>query len=124
MTAESVTPTPEASQQPLRSVHTSNFAALLEQLGVSLLVSTYQAGKLVMLRADRGVINTHFRSFNVPMGVACDGERLAVGTAVEIREFHNVPAVARKLEPVDKHDVCFLPRTSHVTGNVQIHEMA
>jgi uncharacterized protein (TIGR03032 family) len=105
-------------------VHTSNFGLLLEQLGITLLVSTYQAGKLVLLRADGGVINTHFRSFNVPMGVACDGERLAVGTAVEIREFHNVPAVARKLEPAGKHDACFLPRTSHVTGNVQIHEMA
>jgi uncharacterized protein (TIGR03032 family) len=111
-------------QEPLRSVHTANFGRLLEQLGITLLVSTYQAGKLVLLRADGGVINTHFRSFDVPMGVACDGERLAVGTAVEIREFHNVPAVARKLEPAGKHDACFLPRASHVTGNVQIHEMA
>jgi uncharacterized protein (TIGR03032 family) len=108
----------------LRSVHTTSFPAILEQLGISLLVSTYQAGKLVVLRADGGVLNTHFRGFNVPMGVACDGERLAVGTAVEIWEFHNIPAVARKLVPAGKHDFCFLPRTSHVTGNVQIHEMA
>lgn len=111
-------------QEPLRSVHTANFGLLLEQLGITLLVSTYQAGKLVLLRADGGVINTHFRTFNVPMGVACDGQRLAVGTGMEIKEFHNVPAVARKLEPAGKHDVCFLPRTSHFTGNVQIHEMA
>ncbi len=32
---------------PLRSVHTTNFPALLDQLGISLLVTTYQAGKLV-----------------------------------------------------------------------------
>jgi uncharacterized protein (TIGR03032 family) len=118
------TPTTAPAPQPLRSVHTSGFGLLLEELGISLLVSTYQAGKLVVLRGDGGVINTHFRAFNVPMGVACAGDRLAVGTAVEIWEFHNIPAVARKLEPAGKHDVCFLPRTSHVTGNVQIHEMA
>ena len=32
---------------PLRAVHTTNFPALLRQLGASLLVTTYQAGKLV-----------------------------------------------------------------------------
>ena len=34
---------------PLRAVHTPNFPALLHQLGASLLVTTYQAGKLVMV---------------------------------------------------------------------------
>jgi uncharacterized protein (TIGR03032 family) len=111
-------------QQALRSVHTESFGQLLEHLGIALLVSTYQAGKLIVLRADNGVVNTHFRAFNMPMGLACDGERLAVGTSTDIWEFHNVPAVAHKLAPAGKHDVCFLPRTSHVTGNVHIHEMA
>jgi uncharacterized protein (TIGR03032 family) len=124
MTTSTDTPPTAPAPQPLRSVHTDSFGPLLEQLGISLLVSTYQAGKLIVLRADQGVLNTHFRSFNVPMGLAGDGARLAVGTAREIWEFHNVPSVARKLEPAGKHDACFLPRTSHVTGNVQIHEMA
>src|SRR5262249_42897353 len=55
---------------------------------------------------------------------AIDGDRLAIGTTWEIWEYHNVPAVARKLEPAGKHDVCFLPRAASVTGDVQIHEMA
>src|SRR5260370_269944 len=92
MTTQTDSPPTVPPQEPLRSVHTASFGQLLEQLGITLLVSTYQAGKLVVLRADDGVINTHFRAFNVPMGIACDGERLAVGTAVEICEFHNVPA--------------------------------
>ena len=29
-----------------------------------------------------------------------------------------------KLEPPGKHDACFLPRTRHFTGDIQIHEMA
>jgi uncharacterized protein (TIGR03032 family) len=109
---------------PLRSVHTSSFAEVLEHFGISLLVSTYQAGKLMILRADQGVINTHFRSFPKPMGMAFDGNRLAIGTAREVVEFLNVPAVAAKLEPVGKHDACFLPRFGCATGEVLIHEMA
>lgn len=45
----------------LRSVHTSNLPSILEALNISLLVTTYQAGKLVMLRPENGVLNTHFR---------------------------------------------------------------
>ena len=111
-------------QPPLRSVHTSNFPALLNELGISLLVSTYQAGKLVILRPDGDRLNTHFRGFDRPMGLAVAGDRLAVGTGLEIWEYHNAPAVARRLRPAGTHDACFLPRSSVCTGDVQIHEMA
>jgi uncharacterized protein (TIGR03032 family) len=117
-------PANDAAPSPLRSVHTSNFPAILDQLGCSLLVTTYQAGKLVVVRSDGGVINTHFRAFNKPMGMAVGHGRLAIGTAVDVWEFRNVPAVAAKLEPSGKHDACFLPRSAHVTGDIQIHEMA
>jgi uncharacterized protein (TIGR03032 family) len=109
---------------PLRSVHTSNFPEILEQLGISLLITTYQAGKVVFLRADEGKLNTHFRDLPAPMGVALAGNRLAVGGPWSVWEFHNVPAIAHKLEPLGRHDACFLPRHLHVTGNVQVHEMA
>ena len=109
---------------PLRSVHTTTFPQILEQLGLSILVSTYQAGKLVVLRADHGCLNTHFRGFRKPMGLAADRHRLALGTSREVWEFHNAPAVGRKLEPAGRHDACYLPRGCHVTGDIQVHEMA
>jgi uncharacterized protein (TIGR03032 family) len=98
---------------------------LLGELGLSQLVTTYQAGKLVVLRQnDEGTLNTHFRPFPRPMGLAVAGDRLAVGTALEVWEFHNLPTVARNLEPAGSHDACFLPRLAHATGDVQIHAMA
>jgi len=116
---------------PLRSVHTSTFPELLARLGASLLVTTYQAGKLVLLRNEGGVLNTHFRSFSKPMGLAVRGGRLAIGCHIDIREFHNVRAVCARLDEADenkersfRHDACFLPRRSHTTGDIQIHEMA
>ncbi|MBE7385606.1 MAG: DUF4915 domain-containing protein [Leptolyngbya sp. SIO1E4] len=44
------------------------FQLLLKQLGVSLVVSTYQAGKVVLVRADKETLNTHFRVLQKPMG--------------------------------------------------------
>ena len=35
-----------------------------------------------------------------------------------------MPAVAKKLEPPGKHDACYLPRGIHVTGDIDIHELA
>jgi uncharacterized protein (TIGR03032 family) len=113
-----------AETPPLRSVHTSGFPSLMHRLGVSLFITTFQAGKLVIVRADGDRLNTHFRAFPGPMGLALAGDRLALGTHCQIWEFHNVPAAARKLPPAGRHDACFLPRSCHVTGDVRIHEMA
>jgi len=107
----------------LNSVHTNNFPALLSKLGISLVVSTYQAGKLIIIRNQDGVINTHFRNFQKPMGLAVTREKIVVGTASQIWELRNVPAVTAQLEPAGKHDACYLPRKSHVTGDINIHEM-
>lgn len=106
------------------TLHTDSFLELLESLKISLMVTTYQAGSLVVLRPDAGILNVHVRNFNRPMGLALNGHRLAIGTAWEIAEFHNVPAVARQLPPEGKHDACYLPRRTHVTGDIMVHEMA
>jgi uncharacterized protein (TIGR03032 family) len=134
MTTQTATarPAPVSSRKrtadpgPLHAAHTPNFPVLLRQLGGSLLVTTYQAGKLVMVRDEGDHLNTHYRSFPSPMGLALadGGSKLALGTSTQVWEFRDVPSVARRLEPADRHDGCFLPRSSHFTGNVLIHEMA
>jgi uncharacterized protein (TIGR03032 family) len=127
-TALETSPDPVATQspEPLRAVHSEGFAELLQGLGVSLVVSTYQAGKLVIVREQNGGVNTHFRSFPRPMGLALSpsAARLAIGAALQIWEYHDVPDVALRLEPKGQCDACFLPRSSHMTGDVAIHEMA
>ncbi|QDV67077.1 hypothetical protein Poly24_07680 [Rosistilla carotiformis] len=113
----------EETPNALRSVHTSNLPEILNQLGISILVTTYQSGKLVMLRPEMGVLNTHFRVFEKPMGLAVEPNRLAIGTSMQVWEFHNIPAAGAKLDP-PVNDACFLPRVAHWTGDIQIHEMA
>jgi uncharacterized protein (TIGR03032 family) len=109
---------------PLRSVHTVTLPQLLRQGGFSFLISTYQAGKLIVVRAEGENANTHFRNFNTPMGLAFEHGRLAIGTKLYVLEFHNQPQIAGQLEPPGKHDACFLPRYSQVTGQIGIHDIA
>jgi uncharacterized protein (TIGR03032 family) len=120
MATSPVAPAAEA----LRSVHTANLPALFAQLQISLLVTTYQAGKVIVVRNDGGVLNTHFLAFAKPMGLAADRGRLSIGGARQVAEYWNVPAVAQKIAPAGKYDACYLPRRLHVTGDIDIHEMA
>lgn len=125
---------PKPKETPLRSVYTIGLPELFAQLNISLVVSTYQAGKVILVRHALGVasnghgaigtLNTHFRTFDKPMGLAVQGNKLAIGGKKTVWELHNMPAVARKLEPAGKHDACYLPRRIHITGDIDIHEMA
>src|SRR6266496_2031231 len=86
-----------ADPGPLHAAHTANFPALLRQLGASLLVTTYQAGKLVMVRDEGDHLNTHYRAFQSPMGLALadGGAKLAIGTTIQVWEFLDVRDGAR-----------------------------
>ena len=117
-------PAEQTVEQVLGSVHTSNFPDLLRELGGCLIVSTYQAGKLVILRPDGNSINTHFRTFNRPMGMAADRQRLMLGAMMEIAEFRNMPDVAKRLHDPPVHDAVYMARRGHITGHIDIHEMA
>jgi uncharacterized protein (TIGR03032 family) len=107
------------------SSHTGNFPALLRELGISLVISTYQAGKLILVRAENEKLNTHFRDFFSPMGVVYQPDigRLAIGAKHEVWEFRNQPDVAPKLEPIGKCGAAFLPRRTHYSGDIRIHEI-
>jgi uncharacterized protein (TIGR03032 family) len=93
-------------------------------MGVSLLVTTYQAGKVVVIRSEGGAVNTHFRDLPAPMGLALHENRLAVGTPGRIWEFRNLPALVPKLTSPGRHDGCFVPRSIRYTGDILVHELA
>ncbi len=110
--------------EALHSKSTPGFVQFLHQAGISLAVSTYQAGKLILMREDAGGLNTHFIEMENPMGIALGGPRLSIGTGPFVLDHYNMPAVAPKVDPPGRHDACYLPPELHVTGDIDIHEMA
>jgi len=107
-----------------RYTQTDSFVELLLRLGASLLVSTYQANKLLAVRAGGGGLSTLVRTFDKPMGLAAAAGRLALGTRKEVWFLRNAPDIAPRVEPAGLHDACFLPRSAHVTGDIAVHELA
>lgn len=103
---------------------TDSFVALLHQLGASLLVSTYQANKLLAVRSSGQGLSTLVRTFDKPMGLAVDARRLAIGTRNQIWFLRNAPDIAPQVEPAGTHDACFVPRSSQITGDIGVHEVA
>jgi uncharacterized protein (TIGR03032 family) len=56
--------------------------------------------------------------------LAAASDRFALGCREQIWEFRSAPAIAPKIEPAGQHDACFIPRSSHVTGDICVHELA
>ena len=113
---------PHPTLSPFGSTHSLGFPELLSSLGVSLLVSTYQSGRVIVCRADGEHLNTHFRMLPVPMGIAVDKTRVSIGTERRILTYRNHPGAVGQLGD-DRHDACLLPLHGHVTGDIQVHEL-
>ncbi|MBN1927154.1 MAG: TIGR03032 family protein [Prolixibacteraceae bacterium] len=112
------------NEKNLNSVFTSNLPGILQQLNISLIVSTYQCGKVLLIRRQDNTINTHFRNFNRPMGIAVKPNRISIGCLRTVENYHNVPALISRLEKPEMHDACYVTRSIIETGSIDIHEMA
>jgi uncharacterized protein (TIGR03032 family) len=117
-------PVPAPTAVEFHYTQSDSFVALLKQLTASLLVTTYQANKLLVVREAQSGLSTLVRTFDQPMGLAVDGRRLALGTRNQIWLLRNAPDIAPRIGPAGLHDGCFLPRSSHVTGDIRGHEIA
>ncbi|VAW43777.1 hypothetical protein MNBD_GAMMA02-693 [hydrothermal vent metagenome] len=105
------------------SKSTDSFRELLTLGKCNILVTTYQAGQVVMVRPQGQGINTHFMAFDRPMGIAKRNNEVTIGGASSITTFRNLAAVGPKVGQGDQVDACYLPRKNHVTGAIDVHEM-
>jgi uncharacterized protein (TIGR03032 family) len=124
MSSDTPSKTPDPELRKISFRHSRNLPEVFGQLGVSLLVSTYQAGKLAVLGAREGKLALSFHNFDRPMGVAVGHGQIAVGSRSQIWFLKSAPQIARQLQPAGQFDHCFLARNCHVTGEIQCHEMA
>jgi uncharacterized protein (TIGR03032 family) len=108
----------------VRHEYARSLPPLLSQLGVSLLVSTYQAGKVVAVGVAAGELTLSYHNFERAMGLAVKPDALAVAARAQVWLLHAAPDLAARVEPTGRHDACFLTRSSHFTGEIQVHELA
>jgi uncharacterized protein (TIGR03032 family) len=108
---------------PFSCRYSPNFPELLSKLNCTIALSTYQAGKLLLISAqdDEKVIQLP-RNFLQAMAIGIDSERMAVATKDEVDVLANAPGLAPQYpKQPNVYDGFFAPRATYYTGRVDIH---
>ena len=115
----------DASLPPFSCTATPQVIELLAQLDCSLVVSTYQAGKVILISSDGERLIQLPRTFDNPMGLAVDGGDMAVATRHEVVFLADDPrlAAAYPNQP-GTYDALYVPRSVNYCGQLNIHDIA
>jgi len=110
---------------PFACTHSQNLPSLLHQLGCTIVLSTYQAGKVVLVSAkdDKRLIQLP-RSFKRAMGIAVDGDRMAIATQSEVILLRNSRELALSYpNKPNTYDAMYLPQATYYTGHIDMHDL-
>ena len=104
--------------------HSTSLPALLEQLDLSILLSTYQAGRVVSIGSHQGQLRISFSRFDQAMGLARTPTSIAVGSRDAIWTLPASREIASRIKPEGEHDIAFLARSAHHSGPLMGHDLA
>lgn len=97
----------------------------LYEMNISIMLSTYQAGRIVIIGSNDGVqLHQIPIGFKKPMGVAIEGSKLAVACLDELQFFSNNENIAKTLKINEKNfDTAYVQRAIYNTSNLDIHDI-
>jgi uncharacterized protein (TIGR03032 family) len=106
-------------------IHYSKYLLeLMRQEKISIVLTTYQAGKLILLSSNDDKINQLPVSFKKPMGIAIQGNKLAIACIDEIHLFSNEEQHRLKNKPeLTSFDNIYLHRATYHTGILDLHDL-
>src|SRR5436853_7768346 len=90
---------PGLEYRDIRCSHSASLPALLTELRLSVLISTYQTGHLVVVAARQGRLVLTFHQFERAMGMAVKPGTIALCTRKEVWFARDAPDIAATLEP-------------------------
>ncbi len=98
---------------------------ILEQLDCSLVISTYQAGKLLFIASDGESISLLPRNLDQPMGLALNGNQLAVACMHDSYVLVHDPRMAADYphNPPNTYDTLFMPQSHYYSGTTHLHDI-
>lgn len=109
---------------PFTIQHTPQVPEILAEVGCSLALTTYQAGKVILISSDGERLIQLPRTFEEPMGLAIDGDRMAVATKHSIVLLANEPRLAPTYpRQPGTYDALYVPRSVHFAGALAVHDM-
>ena len=112
---------------PFSLTYTPQLPELLFNLNCTIALTTYQAGKLVLIspNPDKEKLVTLPRSFQKPMGISVRGNRMAIASKDEIIGLDNSRELATHYpNKQNVYDSLWVPRITYYTGQVDMHDIA
>jgi uncharacterized protein (TIGR03032 family) len=111
------TPTPQLEINASRQ-----FISWLYEQNLSLVFTTYQAGKVFFVGLEpSGKLGVFERTLERCMGLYANGNSLYISTLYQLWRFENTLAAG---EMYDDYDAVYLPQVGYITGDLDIHDIA
>lgn len=96
----------------------------MDELDMSLVLSTYQAGKVILLSSDGENITQLYRDFDRPMGIALSGDMLALALRLNVAIFRSDSTLARTYpNRPDRYDSLYVPIAINKTDFIDTHDL-
>ena len=110
---------------PFSCRYTPNIPEILNSLGITIAISTYQAGKVIFISAPNKEDLVQLpRNFPKAMGIAVKDNRMALAVRDEVIELSNSEQLAATYPPKPGvYDGLFLPRATYYTGQLDLHDL-
>ncbi|MBR9861241.1 TIGR03032 family protein [bacterium] len=103
---------------------TEGFQAALKSTGSTIMVSVYQAGKILLINvSDQDKLALTPISYKKPMGLAINGTQLGITTKNELHVYADSPELARKAKTSRPIDHLYFPRQTFHTGTLDLHDL-
>lgn len=109
-------------QQKIDFTYSTNIVELLKQMKITITMSTYQSGKIILMGQDNNQFDIRAKDFPRPMGMYANNGKIWAGLGHGIYQFSNFSGTAGKLEG-GEFDACYMPQNIHFTADIDIHEM-
>lgn len=117
--------TKKTDNSPFQLKYSPALTEMLDKLGVTIAISTFQAGKLILISAE----NDHklvqlARTFKKIMGFNIQNDKMLISTENEVVVLKDSPALAATYpDKPNTYDRMFFPRVVYYTGHLDIHDI-
>lgn len=109
---------------PFSARYSPEFPKVLEELDGTIILTTYQTGKVIFLSTKDGKLTQLVREFDRPMGVSFHGELMAMALRTNITVFKNSKSLAKTYPKKENvYDSLYYPTAINITSYIDTHDI-
>jgi len=109
---------------PYSARYNPEFPIVLEALGGTIMLTTYQTGKVILLSQKEGNVTQLVRDFSRPMGVSFQDDYMAMALSTNITIFKNSKTLAKTYPKKENiYDNLYYPTATNITSYIDTHDI-